>query len=132
MAEEKSNKVVWGIIIGVVTVVILVSWASVAGFTLFEGNGEYDIFAQCLTDSGAKMFGAYWCPHCQSQKDIFGSSWKHVDYVECSLPNRAGQTQVCIDEGITSYPTWEFASGQRVGGVIGLEQLSQLSGCSLE
>ncbi len=92
-------------------------------------SGNYDTFAQCLTDAGAKMYGAYWCPHCQDQKDLFGSSWNNINYIECSLPNRAGQTIECINDKITSYPTWEFANGDRIEGVLSFEELGELTGC---
>ncbi len=93
--------------------------------------GKYDGFAQCLNDNGAVMYGAYWCPHCQAQKKLFGSSWDYVNYVECSLPNGNGQTQICIDEGITGYPVWKFADGTEISGELSLEQLGSFTDCSL-
>jgi len=92
---------------------------------------EFDNFAQCLTDNGVTMYGAYWCPHCQNQKEMFGKSFENVIYVECSLPNRAGQTQACKDAKINAYPTWEFKDGERVEGEVSLQGLSQKTGCRL-
>ncbi|MEI6774232.1 MAG: hypothetical protein WCL18_05590 [bacterium] len=43
-----------------------------------------DTFAQCLTDQGAIMYGSQTCPHCQSQKAMFGESFAKVTYVECT------------------------------------------------
>ena len=94
--------------------------------------GKYDNLAQCLTNSGAKMYGSYWCGHCKDQKDMFGKSWDKVEYVECSLPNAAGQTPECIEAEIVGYPTWEFASGERVTGAITFEELGIRTGCPLE
>jgi hypothetical protein len=88
-------------------------------------------FAQCLTDNGVMMYGAYWCPHCQSQKEMFGKTWELVNYVECSLPERAGQTQICKDDDIRGYPTWQFGDGTRIEGEATLTQLSEKSGCVL-
>ena len=96
-----------------------------------SGSGKYDGFAQCLTEKGAVMYGAYWCPHCQAQKKLFGSSWDYVTYVECSLPNGNGQTEVCIKEGITGYPVWKFADGKKISGQLSLEQLGSFTGCEL-
>lgn len=93
--------------------------------------GMYDDFAKCLSEKGVVMYGAYWCPHCKNQEELFGGSWKLVNYVECSLPNRAGQTQLCSKAGITGYPTWEFSDGSRAEGELSLQQLSDKSGCSL-
>ncbi|MBI4439900.1 hypothetical protein HY638_02920 [Candidatus Woesearchaeota archaeon] len=93
---------------------------------------NYDTLAKCLSEKGVKMYGAYWCPHCQNQEKMFGDSWKYVTYVECSLPNRAGQTQICKDAKIEGYPTWEFSDGSRLSGELSFETLSQKSGCNTE
>lgn len=96
-----------------------------------KGTSRYDDFAKCLTEQGAKFYGAYWCPHCENQKGMFGNSIDYVNYIECSLPNRAGQTEECRQAEIESYPTWEFQDGKRVSGVMSFEQLSQNSGCEI-
>ena len=90
----------------------------------------YDTFAQCISDSGAKFYGAYWCPHCQSQKKLFNNS-KKLPYVECSTPNGQAQVQECIDKKITSYPTWIFADGSIGDGEQSLAQLSEKTSCPL-
>ncbi len=42
-------------------------------------------FARCLTDRQVKMYGAYWCPHCAEQKEMFGESFalRAVRRVRC-------------------------------------------------
>jgi len=94
-------------------------------------SGKYDTFATCLKDKGTTFYGAFWCPHCQAEKKLFGSSVKLLPYVECSTPDGSGQTQVCIDKGIKGYPTWEFADGSRLNGEIPLEQLAEKTSCTL-
>ena len=103
------------------------------GFTwrLSSSAGQYATFAQCLTEKGVKMYGAFWCSHCNNQKKLFGSSWASVEYIECSTPDGAGQTSLCAAAGITGYPTWEFAGGKRVSGEMSLADLSAQSGCLL-
>ena len=93
--------------------------------------GQYDQFAQCLKDEGATFFGAFWCPHCQEQKRLFGNSEKLLPYTECSLPDGKNQTQICIDEEIKTYPTWEFKDGSRLMGVQSFEDLAEKTGCEL-
>ena len=95
------------------------------------GPGKYDTFATCLKDKGAVFYGAFWCPHCQSQKKLFGSSAKLLPYVECSTADASAQTQACIDKKITSYPTWIFADGSTLGGEIPLQQLADKTSCVL-
>lgn len=93
--------------------------------------GKYDQFATCLKDRGATFYGAFWCPHCQRQKALFGNSVKLLPYVECSTPDGKSQTPICVDKKITGYPTWEFADGSRLNGEIPLETLAEKTGCSL-
>ena len=93
--------------------------------------GQYDAFATCLKDKGVTFYGAFWCPHCQSQKALFGKSEKLLPYVECSLPDGKTQTAACRDAGIEGYPTWEFADGERMTGEVPLATLSEKSGCPL-
>jgi len=96
-----------------------------------SGPGNLDAFAQCLKDKGATFYGAFWCPHCQAQKKLFGSSVKLLPYVECSTPDGSAQNQTCKDKKIEGYPTWEFSDGSRLNGEIPLETLAEKTGCVL-
>jgi hypothetical protein len=96
-----------------------------------SGSSKYDQLAQCLTDKGTKMYGAYWCTHCASQKRLFGKSFSKIKYIECSLPGGQAQTEECTQAGINGYPTWEFGDGSREGGQMNLEALAQKTQCSL-
>lgn len=115
-------------IIGAVVIVAIIIYA-----VIVEVNkpGEYDEFATCVADSGATFYGAFWCPHCLDQKRDFGNSAKLLPYEECSTPNRQGQLQVCIDEGIESYPTWEFADGERLSGYTPMDVIAERTSCEL-
>lgn len=94
-------------------------------------DGKYDSLAICLKDKGAIFYGAFWCPHCQATKKLFGSSAKLLPYVECSTADGNGQTQICKDKKIMGYPTWEFKDGSRLTGEIPLSQLAEKTSCSL-
>lgn len=87
-----------------------------------------DTFAQCISDSGAKFYGAYWCPHCQAQKKSFNES-KYLPYIECSSADGQSQTKVCIDAKVTGYPTWIFADGSIANGEQSFEELSTKTNC---
>ena len=118
--------------------VILVAVAVAIGGLVYLANrptapGQYDKLAQCLTQKGVKFYGAWWCPHCAEEKRILGSSLKEINYIECGLPdNQQGQTQVCQDAKIESYPTWEFADGSRLTGVQQPQDLASKAGCSVQ
>ncbi len=122
------------------TVIILVIVFVVAGIAAIRyANRQPDsgvdaktvaALAECLTQKGVKMYGTYWCPHCQAQKKLFGDSFSKIDYVECSPPNNPReQTQPCKDAGIISYPTWVFPDGGRVSGEVSFKDLADKSGC---
>ncbi len=91
--------------------------------------GQYNALATCLGEAGAKFYGAFWCPHCNNQKKAFGKSEELLPYVECSTPDGKGQTQVCIDNQIQSYPTWIFADGTRLTGEQTPEALAEKTAC---
>lgn len=110
--------------------VVFVALIIVVTFLIFkpepEGPGELDGFAQCLTDKGFTMYGAYWCPHCQNEKKAFESSWKYVNSVECTdTPQR------CTDAGVTGFPTWLGPGDVRLEGEQGVERLSEMSNCKI-
>ncbi len=98
--------------------------------------GKYDDFAACIKESGATFFGAFWCPHCQEQKALFGKSAKGLPYVECSTIDGQNQTQECKVKGIESYPTWHFAPTPTTGtttiktGVLSFTELASFTGCA--
>tara|TARA_Y100000310_G_C20097417_1_gene541130 strand:- start:45 stop:515 length:471 start_codon:yes stop_codon:yes gene_type:complete len=125
--KKKSNKK--AIIIPIVILLLIVG-----GFWLFPGNndpGKYDEFAQCISDSGAKFYGTFWCPHCKEQKKDFGQSAKYLPYIECSTPDGRGTLPVCANAGIEGYPTWDFSNTERATGRLSFDQLSQKTGCSI-
>jgi thiol-disulfide isomerase/thioredoxin len=103
------------------------------GWTMYAKTlpGKYDGLAQCLKDKGAVFYGAFWCPHCQEQKKMFGNSAKLLPYVECSTPDGKNQTQICIDKGVQSYPTWEFADGSKLTGEQQPQILAEKAGCEM-
>ncbi|HSD12045.1 MAG TPA: hypothetical protein VLC10_00670 [Patescibacteria group bacterium] len=118
------------------TVIIFVIIAILAVFAYFRiadrdtGPDMRGDLAQCLTDKGVKMYGAYWCPHCQAQKKAFGAAFKKVNYVECAIPgDPRAQTQECKDAKIEGYPTWVFPDGTRRSGEITLVSLAEQAGC---
>ncbi|HEY4502259.1 MAG TPA: thioredoxin domain-containing protein [Candidatus Paceibacterota bacterium] len=121
-----SNKLLLGGAIVVALVLLAMS-----AFWYRSQPGKLDTFAQCLGEKGATFYGAFWCPHCQNQKALFGNSAKLLPYIECSTSDGKQQLQICTDAGITGYPTWEFANGERLSGEVELKVLSEKTGCEL-
>ncbi len=112
--------------IGVILLLLFANWT----YSSYSAPGQYDEFAKCMTLKDVKFYGAFWCPHCAEQKAMFGKSTKYLNYIECSTPDRSGQTAICIDKKIESYPTWEFSDGSRLAGVVSIQSLSEKSGCA--
>ncbi len=80
-----------------------------------------------LKKINAKMYGAFWCPACTKQKELFGSAFKSINYIECDPRGTNPKPEMCKQANIRAYPTWEI-HGQTYEGVFPLEGLAQLSG----
>ncbi|MCB9359629.1 hypothetical protein H6503_06885 [Candidatus Woesearchaeota archaeon] len=87
--------------------------------------GAYDDFALCISDYGAKMYGTEWCSHCNAQKDMFGNSFRNVNFIDCDQNKDA-----CLRAGIQAYPTWIIA-GEMYEGTQSMESLAELTDCEL-
>jgi len=130
-AGTASGQVNWSRRV-VYTVLILAAFA----FAYYLGNRtqhKYDGFARCLSGRGVKMYGAWWCPHCLEQKEMFAKSFQYVPYVECGVKGDIhAKSQVCKDENIKAFPTWQFPpTGERVEREFSLQELSDRTGCTL-
>lgn len=121
-----SNKSLY-ISLGIATLAIV----AIVG-AMFTGPGaKYDGFAQCLGTKGATFYGAFWCPHCQNTKALFGSSAEYLPYVECSESDGKTQTPICKEKNINNYPHWTFADGSVIEGEVTLQQLAEKTQCEL-
>ena len=89
---------------------IIIALVSVFAFR----PGKYDAFAKCLTEKKVVMYGEDWCPYTQAQKNMFGKSFKYVDYQ--------------VKTGLRVRPTWVI-DDKLYERVQSFETLSALSGC---
>ena len=95
--------------------------------TTESGTAEVAL-AQHLTQQGVKMYGAFWCPHCQNQKQLFGKeASSQIDYVECDPTGKNPRPDLCKASGIQGFPTWEI-EGKLYQGEKTLTELADLSG----
>ena len=75
---------------------------------------------------GALFYGAWWCPHCFHQKNLFGTeAGQRLPYVECDKDDPGRQR--CAAAAIRAFPTWDL-NGERREGVLTLEELRLWSG----
>ena len=59
------------------------------------------------------MYGAYWCPHCARQRELFGrEAWSYILYQECGDKGYQGDVKLCKSQQdiVTGYPTWTTAA----------------------
>jgi uncharacterized membrane protein/glutaredoxin len=84
--------------------------------------------AEHLTSTGAVMYSAYWCPHCNEQKQLFGKeAAARLRIVECAPDGANSQKALCDSKQIEGFPTWEI-NGRLDSGVKPLTRLAELSG----
>lgn len=104
--------------------------------TTVSSQAEVEL-AKHLKSVGAVMYGAYWCPHCHDQKQLFGKeAFAQINYIECAedVPNsgvaqcRAIAPKVKEATGQDfGFPTWEI-NGKFLVGTQTLEQLAEATG----
>ena len=89
-------------------------------------------FAACLKDKGAVLYGAPSAGEAtQRQIQQFNGSIERLPYIECQTIDGETQLDVCDNENIEKYPTWEFADGSRLTGGQTLKTLSEKTGCAV-
>jgi len=90
--------------------------------------GALDL-ARDLNASGARMYGAFWCPHCLEQKEAFGAeAMGAFPYVECfpdGWKKGMEQAPACKEAGIRGYPTWVI-NGKKIEGGRDLPRLRDI------
>ena len=116
-----------GAIVAIVTLTGTLGVYASQGKLSAQSNSYAGRLAQHLTATNAKMYGAYWCPHCLDQKKVFGDAKKLVPYVECDPKGENPQPALCQQKGIKGYPTWEI-NGKMLSGERSLDELATESG----
>jgi uncharacterized membrane protein len=101
------------------------------GWEVTTTSGEAEIeLAKHLTKVGAKEYGAWWCPHCHEQKQMFGKeAHREINDIECAdnPQDPRDQAEVCEAANIKGYPTWVI-NGKTLEGPQDLHVLANESG----
>lgn len=96
------------------------------GQAINPSNGAQLALVRRLRERGALYYGAWWCPACFRQKNLFGQeAGNQLPYVECE--KTAADRQRCDRAGIKAYPTWVLGD-RRVEGILSLDALGRLLG----
>lgn len=120
MENKKIKWFVFGIAAVLAIAILFYGRGSITGNAVIPG--QYDDFAKYLSGQGVKMYGTEWCSHCKNQKELFGPSFRYVNYIDCDK-----KREECSSAGVQGYPTWKI-NGQNYPGEQSLERLAQLSG----
>ncbi|NEO44534.1 MAG: hypothetical protein F6K55_10525 [Moorea sp. SIO4A3] len=102
--------------------------ASEINYTITSSSSEAHMaLAEHLQKLEAKMYGAFWCDHCNEQKEMFGQgAWSQVNYIECDAKGKNSRPDLCKAAKIKGFPTWEI-NGQLYLGKQSLQTLADLS-----
>jgi glutaredoxin len=87
--------------------------------------------ALALKKANAKVYTAYWCPHCHDQGELFGKeAFAIVAPVECAKDGKNSQVELCrataqkVGEDF-GFPTWEI-NGKFYPGIQPLDRLAEM------
>lgn len=75
-----------------------------------ESTDQAVELAKQMQQKGVTMYGAFWCPHCARQKEIFGKeAFSYINYVECASKGY-GYKGICKD--VEGYPEFKDKRGK--------------------
>jgi len=84
-------------------------------------------FAKYLSNKNIVMYSAYWCPHCNDQKQLFGKqAVEELIIVECAKDGKNNQYKLCQEKGIEGFPSWEINNGI-YSGTMSLDELAKMT-----
>ena len=84
-------------------------------------------FAKYLYDNNIVMYSAYWCPHCNDQKQLFGKkAVEELIIVECAKDGKNNQYKLCQEKGIEGFPSWEI-NNEIYSGTMSLNELAEMT-----
>ena len=98
-----------------ITVVVLLILGSLLTYNWLS-PGKYDSFAKCLKEKGAVMYGENLCQYTNAQKNMFGKSFKYINYE--------------VEKDLNKRPTW-IIDGKTYETVQSFQRLSALTGCEI-
>ena len=103
------------------------STTATLGEALSASTPEQKELSAHLRANGAVFYGAWWCPACFQQKNLFGKEGGNsLPYVECDKTDD-GRSR-CMAAQIRAFPTWDLAGKERREGVQTIEELKVWSG----
>ncbi len=106
-------------------IILIIIFSSFTVYSYVKKPGQYNEFAQCLTDKNVVVYGNDYCQYTNQQLNFFGKSKEYLNYVKC-----ADNKKLCDEKGISITPTWEI-EGKMYEQIQTFEKLSLLTGCEI-
>lgn len=96
------------------------------GEALDNSTAEQRSLSAHLAAQGAIFYGAWWCPACFQQKNLFGKeAGNSLPYVECDKSDEGRQR--CQAAEVRAFPTWDLKGKPRLEGVQSIDELKAWS-----
>lgn len=100
--------------------------------------GQYNEFAQSVSDEGWVMYGSVTCQFCGRQRAAFSEeSFEFIKEIECDPRNADSHAELCVAKEIDHTPTWvlEDEDGNTIkklpSGMYQIDELAELTGIPL-
>jgi len=84
------------------------------------GVDEKAQLAQCLSGKNMTLYVTSNCPDCLKQREVFGSSFSQIKYIDCTDYKTCPKLSV--------FPSWKI-NGTIIEGIKSLEELKDISNC---
>jgi glutaredoxin len=109
------------------SLILFVVTAQTAKAAISDYPEAVDALSKCLKEQGATMYGTAGCGHCNRQKEMFGSAFRNVRYVDCRSSSK--NQKECNEARVGKFPQWNFPNGQRIVREADLDTIAAKSGC---
>jgi hypothetical protein len=91
------------------------------------GESEVTKLAQCLDNLETELYGGKYCPDCEKQLTLFGTSIRFLNYIECETSTQKEITDPKC-KNLRDIPAWYINKSIHYG-YKNISQLQELSGC---
>lgn len=98
----------------------------VAGAVSNQGGNYIERLTRHLSDSGMVLYGSNQSLETKQQQDLFGSAAANIDYVDCDAATNSSNSDECVGQNITIYPTWVY-KGDKYENVQMLSELAKIT-----
>ncbi len=119
-SNHQRNLLLLAILVAVIVLFLIVLFPK---GTASKSENSAENLAACFKTQKVVMYGNDTCSECQNQKQIFGSAFSKISYVNCDF-----NQDLCAKNGVTAFPTW-ISGEKKLVGLKSLPELAEWSSC---